>query len=75
MFKPGDKVVCVDNHRIANIAQMYQKFTICSVSENGEFISIHENHAPGLVPSRFKIDISEQRKLKLQKLCSKQEIE
>ena len=74
MFKPGDKVVCIDNQGIATIAQMYQKFTICSVSNYGKYVSIDKDREPSLRTDRFELDIKEQRKLKLEKICLNQEI-
>ena len=74
MFKPGDKVICIDTDGIKSIAQMYEKFTICDVSENGKYVSITKYYTPGLRESRFILDVKEERKLKLEKLWIKSEM-
>jgi hypothetical protein len=83
MFNPGDRVVCVDNSFDTRL-KLGEKFEIVSVyynyTPNSDLLllvndNIEYDDALKLFDYRFILDIKEQRKQKLKKLCLKLEIE
>jgi len=75
MFKPGDKVVCIDDGIIITSSKLLKR-------NSTYIVTMYDDHSHGLfltgmnelfLSKRF-IKLKEYRKLKLQKLCSNQEI-
>jgi len=89
MFKPGDKVVCINNKLRINEylsyfvceLELYKIYTVISYSDN-KVIDVCENHSyiklREFEDSEYHIlrfiPLKEYRKQKLKKICLKQEI-
>ena len=78
MFKVGDVVVCIDNGDNVGIT-LYKKYTIAEVHiilDNSCWVSVisNFNRLDSYFAYRF-INLSEYRKNKIKKICSKLETE
>ena len=74
MFKPGDKVVCVDNKNVHDFIKLPfdMVFTVEMTFPTNDISLIESN----IIPFDYRrfVTLKEYRKLKLEKLCSKLEI-
>ena len=83
MFKVGDRVICIDNNPLdgnwysldkSHCLTLYKEYTV--ILKNNTTISImnDQNLQQPFANKRF-ISLLEYRKLKIEKICSKLEIE
>jgi len=81
MLNPGDRVVCIDNSSASDMFEPcmnIKKHTAYTISSNHNFFdsqAVRLFDVQGAFrPNRFML-LKDYRKLKLKKICSKQEIE
>jgi len=74
MFKPGDRVICVDNNCIEDRLTMNNTYIVIKIDKNdiSEMVQVIDNRCSKFMfyIRRFKLDIKQERKEKLKKICS-----
>jgi hypothetical protein len=68
MFKPGDRVICINNWNLSDYLCINKTYIVVRCVDT-KYVDL--NDGGQYSQSRFILDVKYQRKQKLEKLCSK----